>query len=72
VKLKKTFNTLYALGEAIEMNNLIKTVMHTITSPKDIENNYKLKLLIKSNKVKKNKLNDWQVIIVLALIKHTF
>jgi len=35
---------LHTLGEIIEKNNLIKTVMHTTTSPSGVENNYKYKL----------------------------
>jgi hypothetical protein len=39
MKLKKTFNPLHTLGEIIERNNLIKTVMHTTTFPKGVELN---------------------------------
>jgi hypothetical protein len=52
---------LHTSGEIIEKNNLVSPVICSTTSPNGVEIIYKYKLLIEINIVKKNKLNDWQV-----------
>ena len=50
--------------EIIEMNNLIINNNALYNFAQGVDHIYKYKLLIENNNVKKNKVNDWRLLVI--------